>query len=184
MGSVFGKTIGFEDHSWELYVSSLGFAMLAAFLFSLIKSDHSKIPVEAMIGTGYAFSSALTILMIVKTPESAEQIKEMLVGSILLVSPKVIIKTAIFYTIIGIIHFVFRKQIYARSNHQKIDKAVLWDFIFYGTFSVVVTSSVSIAGVLLVFSFLVVPAIVSIMLGDSIKKQLIIGWSFGLIAST
>ena len=182
LGSVVGQSIGFEDHSWQIYVSSLGFALIASFLFSLIKSNHSKIPIEAMIGTGYAISSALTILLVVKTPESATQIKEMLVGSILLVSPQIILETTLFYVVISIIHYIFRKQIYARSNNEQIDNSILWDFVFYGTFSVVVTYSVQIAGVLLVFSFLVVPAIVSLMLSDSIKKQLIIGWLFGLTA--
>jgi zinc/manganese transport system permease protein len=183
LGSVIGNSFGLEDHSWQLYLCSLSFSLIASLLFALIKRNRLSIPIEALIGISYAFASALTILIIVKNPESADKIKEMLVGSILLVSPATVWKTAVLYSIIGFIHFYFRKQIFARSMNENVNRPVLWDFIFYGSLSVVVTSSVEIAGVLLVFSFLVIPSIISLILSSTIKNQLIVGWVFGIVGS-
>jgi zinc/manganese transport system permease protein len=183
LGSVFGRLIGYEEHSTMLYIISLSSALIASYLFSLIKFDRKDIPVEAMIGIGYAFASAATILVIVKNPESAEEIKNMLVGSILLVSMDTIIQTFILYLFIGAIHFIFKEKIYAVTQRTKITHPVFWDFVFYASLSIVVTSSVQIAGVLLVFSLLVIPAIVSLLLGNRIRQQLIYGWSFGLVAA-
>lgn len=183
LGSVIGRLIGLEEHSFSLYLLSLSAALIASYIFSLIKHERKNIPIEAMIGISYAFASAATILVIVKNPESAEEIKNMLVGSILLVSPKVILQTAILYTVIGIIHYVFKEKIYAVTERKVIKNAVFWDFVFYGTLSVIVTSSVQIAGVLLVFCMLVIPSVISLLMSPFVRKQLIYGWSFGSIAS-
>jgi zinc/manganese transport system permease protein len=180
LGTVVGTLLGLPEHSPQLYLCSLSFALFASYLFSVIKKNYLDIPIEAMIGIAYAFASAMSILFIVKFPESSEQIKEMMVGSILFVSHSEVLHVAILYSVIGIIHFIFQKQIFDRSSGKVIKNSTLWDFVFYSTLAVVVTSSVEIAGVLLVFSFLIVPSVVSLILGRRVRQQLIIGWVFGL----
>jgi zinc/manganese transport system permease protein len=170
------------------YWFSLSFAILGAAIFSLSRLRHEKIPQEAVIGLVYAIAAAVVILVIDKAPHGAEHIKELLTGSILWVKWKTIGYAALVYAVIGLFHFIFREKFLLISNNP--EKAYqdgiavrLWDFLFYVSFGLVITHSVGTAGVLLVFVFLVVPAITSILMTDVLWKQLVIGWSLGLIVS-
>jgi len=117
------------------------------------------------------------------TSES-EHLKDMLVGNILAVSWPEVTKTALLYGAIGTFHYIFRKQFLAISMSPERAEAQglsvkFWDFLFYASFGFVVTSSVSIAGVLLVFCYLIVPSVAAMLYSDSIGKRLAIGWSMG-----
>jgi len=130
----------------------------------------------------------VVILVIDKAPHGAEHIKELLTGSILWVKWKTIAYAALVYAGIGLFHFIFRKKFLLISNnpekaYQEGISVRFWDFLFYVSFGIVITHSVSAAGVLLVFVFLVVPAITSILITDVLWKQLVIGWSMGLVVS-
>jgi zinc/manganese transport system permease protein len=112
----------------------------------------------------------------------------MLVGSILSVSGREVLKVAALYAAIGLFHWLCRGPFFLIST--KPDRAFRdglavrwWDFLFYASFGVVVTSSVRIGGVLLVFSYLIVPALAGIVLGGSLAARLLIGWSFGVVVS-
>ena len=59
----------------------------------------------------------------------------------------------------------------------------IWDFLFFLSFAVVVTSSVTTAGVLLVFSFLIVPAVIGALFSRSLQIVLPIAWGAGILAS-
>ena len=112
----------------------------------------------------------------------------MLVGNIIAVSWYEVGKTAALYGAIGIFHYVFRKQFLAISmNHDDAEATGLnvrwWDFLFYASFGFVVTSSVAIAGVLLVFCYLIVPSVAAMLFADTIGKRLAIGWTMGTIVS-
>jgi zinc/manganese transport system permease protein len=123
-----------------------------------------------------------------KATSESEHLKDMLVGNILAVTWHEVIKTAVLYGIIGVFHYVFRKQFLAISRSHGDPESTglnyrLWDFLFYASFGFVVTSSVSIAGVLLVFCYLIVPSVAAMLYADSIGKRLAIGWSMGTIVS-
>ena len=123
-----------------------------------------------------------------KATSESEHLKDMLVGNILAVSWEEVLKTAILYGAIGLFHYVFRKQFLALSrNHQQPEKTGLnyrlWDFLFYASFGFVVTSSVAIAGVLLVFCYLIVPSVAAMLYADRIGPRLAIGWTMGTIVS-
>ena len=154
----------------------------------MIRSRRAKIPQEAIIGIAYAVASAATILAMSKGTSESEHLKDMLVGNILAVSPGEVLTTALLYAAIGIFHFVFRRQFLLISmDPAKAEAQGLslrwWDFLFYASFGFVVTRSVSIAGVLLVFCYLIVPSVAAMLYAESIGKRLAIGWTMGTIVS-
>jgi zinc/manganese transport system permease protein len=123
-----------------------------------------------------------------KATSESEHLKDMLVGNILAVSWQEVGKTAALYGVIGLFHYVFRQKFLAISMDPKRAEAQgisirTWDFLFYASFGFVVTSSVAIAGVLLVFCYLIVPSVAAMLYADSIGKRLAIGWSMGTIVS-
>ncbi len=184
VGFLFGITPGTPGAYWF----SLGFAILGAAVFSLSRFKNEKIPQEAIIGLTYALAAAVAILVIDKAPHGAEHIKELLTGSILWVKWSAIGKAAAVYSVVGLFHFLLRdKFLLISQNPEKAYAAGmsvrLWDFLFYMSFAIVITHSVGTAGVLLVFVFLVAPAVTSIMITDVLWKQLTIGWSMGVLVS-
>jgi len=177
-----------DPHAPFVYWISLAFTFMGAFIFSTIRSKRGRIPQEAIIGICYAVASAAAILAMSKATSESEHLKDMLVGNILAVSWSEVAKTAILYGVIGAFHFVFRHKFLAISmNHENADNLGInvkfWDFLFYASFGFVVTSSVSIAGVLLVFSYLIVPSVAAMLYADTIGKRLAIGWTMGTIVS-
>jgi len=179
---------GGDPHSPLAYWVSLAFTFLGALVFSTIRSRRARIPQEAIIGICYAVSSAAAILAMSKSTSESEHLKDMLVCNILAVSWPEVGRTAILYGAIGAFHYIFRRKFLAISMDPKKAEAdgisiKLWDFLFYASFGFVVTSSVSIAGVLLVFCYLIVPSVAAMLYADSIGRRLAIGWTMGTIVS-
>jgi zinc/manganese transport system permease protein len=188
LGASLAIIFGHDLDSVQSYWFSLGFSIVGAAIFSLTRFKQQRIPQEAIIGITYAVSAALLVIVLSRSGEGDEHIKQALVGNILLVSLPEIIKILIIYSMVGIVHFMFRDQFFLISkNPQEAFKKGLnvrfWDFLFYVLFGFVVTSSVKIAGVLLVFSFLVVPSVCAILFSENLKIRLLIGWIVGFIAS-
>jgi zinc/manganese transport system permease protein len=188
LGTTVGFLFGIMPSTTGAYWFSLTFTFIGAAVFSISRLRHEKIPQEAVIGLAYAIAASVAILVIDKAPHGAEHIKEIMTGSILWVKWGTILKAAIVYSIVGIFHYIFRKQFLLISEnpdraYKKGMNVRFWDFLFYVSFGIVITHSVGTAGVLLVFVFLVVPAIASMLITDVLWKQLAIGWSMGLIVS-
>ena len=188
LGTTVGFLFGIMPDTTGAYWFSLLFTFIGAAVFSISRFRHEKIPQEAIIGITYAIAASVAILVIDKAPHGAEHIKEILTGSILWVKWETIRNAAIVYSIVGIFHFIYRRQFLLISeNPDRAYKSGMnvrfWDFLFYVSFGVVITHSVGTAGVLLVFVFLVVPAITSMLITDVLWKQLVIGWSMGLVVS-
>jgi len=177
-----------DPHGPVVYWISLGFTFIGAAVFSMIRTRRARIPQEAIIGISYAVASAAAILAMSKSTSQAEHLKDMLVGNIIAVSWTEVARTAVLYGIIGAFHYVFRSKFLAISmNPQRAEAEGIslrfWDFLFYASFGFVVTSSVSIAGVLLVFCYLIVPSVAAMLFADRIGPRLAIGWSMGTIVS-
>jgi zinc/manganese transport system permease protein len=188
LGTTVGFLFGIMPDAVGAYWFSLMFTFIGAGVFSISRIRHEKIPQEAVIGLTYAVAASVAILVIDKAPHGAEHIKEILTGSILWVKWETIRNAAIVYSFVGIFHFIYRKQFILISEnpdeaYKKGMNVRFWDFLFYVSFGVVITHSVGTAGVLLVFVFLVVPAITSMLITDVLWKQLVIGWSMGVIVS-
>lgn len=188
LGATVAILINMDPHGNGAYWMSLGFTFLGALIFSFVRSRKKRIPLEAFIGITYAVASAAAIIAMSKATGETEHLKDMLVGNILAVSKHDVIKTAILYGAIGAFHFVFRKRFLAISMQhgetENLGPSVrLWDFLFYASFGFVVTSSVAIAGVLLVFCYLVVPSVGAMLFADRIGPRLAIGWTMGTLVS-
>lgn len=188
LGATTAILIGVDPHGTGAYWMSLGFTFIGAMIFTLVRSQQKRIPLEAFIGITYAVASAAAILAMSKATGETEHLKDMLVGNILAVSKHDVIKTAILYGCVGLFHFIFRKKFLAISlSHNSRQRPTLnyrlWDFLFYASFGFVVTSSVRIAGVLLVFCYLIVPSVGAMLFADRIGSRLAIGWIMGTLVS-
>src|SRR5215217_5509776 len=191
LGATIALLLPFSDgdpHAPIVYWISLAFTFIGAAVFSTIRVKRARIPQEAIIGICYAVASAASILAMSKATSESEHLKDMLVGNILAVSWPEVGKTALLYGAIGAFHYVFRRQFLAISmDHEGAASSGLavrfWDFLFYASFGFVVTSSVAIAGVLLVFCYLIVPSVAAMMYSQHIGPRLAIGWTMGTVVS-
>ena len=188
LGITLAFLAGHPIQSDAAYWYALCFTVGGAALFSVTRVRRALIPQEAIIGIVYAVSAALAVLVVDRAPQGAEHIKQLLVGNILTVSAGDVARLAILYAVIGALHVMMRRPILEISLDPEGAAARgrtirWWDFAFYVTFGIVVTSSVRIAGVLLVFSFLIVPAAVGALLASSVGGRLAIGWAAGALVS-
>ena len=188
LGGTVAFLFGYDPRSEGAYWCSLAFAVLAAGVFALTRTRVERVPQEAVIGLTYATASAAAILLADISPHGAEHLHDLLAGSIVWVTPAQIVKTAVLYALLGLFHFVFRRRFLLISLHPERAYAEgvrvrLWDFLFYLSFGVVITSSVQIAGVLLVFCYLVAPSIFAVMFYEELRPRLITGWIMGTLVS-
>lgn len=175
------------EHDRLPYFVALGFTFLGAGLFALTRFRHRRVPQEAIIGIVYIVSAAASVIVLSKTAEGDEAIKNLLVGNILLVTKTQVLTTFALFVALGTVHLIFRRKFLAVSFD--LDGALaqglrprLWDFVFYVTFGFAVTSFVQIAGVYLVFSYLIVPAVCGALLAERVSVRLAIGWAVALVA--
>ncbi len=188
LGTTIAVLSGIDPHSETAYVVSLAFTFIGAAVFSTIRGQRARIPQEAVIGISYAVASAAAILAMSKSVEQTEHLKEMLVGNILTVSWLEVQKTALLYGAIGVFHYLCRRKFLLISMRPEEAEAQgisvrFWDFLFYASFGFVVTSSVAIAGVLLVFCYLIVPSVAAMLYAERIGPRLAIGWTMGTLVS-
>jgi zinc/manganese transport system permease protein len=188
LGATIAILIGMDPHGTGAYWLSLCFTFVGAAIFAFARTRRGHIPQEAFIGIAYAVASAAAILAMSKATGETEHLKDMLVGNILAVSRHDVFKTAILYGVIGIFHYIFRRRFLLISTDPERAEAEgmsirFWDFLFYASFGFVVTSSVAIAGVLLVFCYLIVPSVGAMLFADKVGRRLAIGWTMGTLVS-
>ena len=188
LGAAIAILVGMDPHGGSAYWISLGFTVMGAAVFALVRTRRAHIPQEAFIGIAYAVASAATILAMSKATGETEHLKDMLVGNILSVSRGEVLLTAALYAVIGLFHYIFRGNFLLISTNPAAAEARglslrLWDFLFYVSFGFVVTRSVAIAGVLLVFCYLIVPSVGAMLFADRIGPRLAIGWTMGTLVS-
>jgi zinc/manganese transport system permease protein len=175
---------GHAPGSDAAYGYALAFALAGAALLASLPLRRAAVAQEAVIGIVYAVSAALAILVVDRAPQGAELIKQLMVGSLLTVAPGDVATLAIVYAAIGAALFATRRPMIALSlDPAGGSRAYAWDLFFYATFAIVVTSSVRVAGVLVVFAFLVVPAAIGALLAGGVRGRLVVGWIAGAIAS-
>jgi zinc/manganese transport system permease protein len=188
LGTTVGFLLGMMPDSTAAFMFSVLFTFLGAAIFATTRLRHEVIPHEAVIGIVYAVAAAMAILVIDRAPQGAEHLKEILVGRIVWVRWDEVRSAAIAYAVIGAIHIALRDKFLMIS--LKPDEAFkrglnvrFWDFLFYMTFGFVISFSVDVAGVLLVFIFLVVPAVAAILITQRLLYQLLIGWAMGTVVT-
>lgn len=189
LGATIGYLFGYDVHSDRGYVFSLMFTFIGAAIFAITRPRRStRIPQEAIIGIVYAVAAAASILAMSKATRETEHLKEMLVGNILSISWREITHIAALYAAVGVFHWAFRRKflLISMNEQEALRQGIrvrLWDFLFYVSFGFVVTSSVAIAGVLLVFSFLIVPSVTAMLFTERLGPRLAIGWTMGAVVS-
>lgn len=190
LGAVYGVFLGLslaQDY-WLIKAISVAFTLFGAVLFSWTRTRDDKLPHEAIIGIIYAAALSMMLLLTAHLAHGHEEISQLLSGNILWVSKNEVLLTAALYAVIGLIHLIFRRQFFALAHgdtHRRelTPREKLWDFLFYATFGVVVTSSVGMGGVLLVFAYLVIPSVIGVMFATTLKRRLACAWISGLLMS-
>jgi zinc/manganese transport system permease protein len=188
LGATVAFLLGHPLQSEAAYWYALAFASAGAVLFALSRPRTRRIPHEAIIGIVYVAAAAAAVLAVDRAPQGAEYIKAMLVGNILTVAGETLARTAALYAVLGAAHWVFRRRFLQISLEPEAAEGEgrwvrAWDFAFYLSFGVVVTSSVRMAGVLLVFAFLIIPAAAGALFAHAVWARLVIGWALGTVAS-
>jgi len=181
-----GATAGFlmgVNHDTPLSLAlSVGFTLVGALIFSFSRLKDTVVPQEAVIGIIFVVASAAVILIAGFTAEGAEHIAETLTGTLIWVAWPQIIRMAVVYTVLGVICYIFRKPFLSVSLGEKSPRARAWDFLFYVLFGIVISLSVPVAGVLMVFSSLVMPAVVAFLFTSRFSAALWIAWGVGAVA--
>jgi zinc/manganese transport system permease protein len=186
LGICVGVLLGYEPESVMSYVMGVAVTLLGAAIFSMSAKRSSQVPQEAVIGISYVVAAAAAVLLLSRSAHGNEEIRNMLVGDITVVSSTEVWKCFVVFVAVGIIHFAFRKNFMLVSfqreeAYRRQWRVRWWDFFFYATFGLVVTIFVRVAGVLLVFSYLIVPAVCAVTLARRFSIRLLIGWGISLL---
>ncbi|HEX7049239.1 MAG TPA: metal ABC transporter permease [Longimicrobiales bacterium] len=183
LGGTAALLMGADPGSPMSYLFTFAATLLGALIFSLTRLEESPVPQEAIIGITYVVASAAVILLSGFTAEGAEHIKETLTGSLLWVTWPTVGRIAAAYLVIGLFHFVLRRRMHDISFHpERVRHIRRWDFIFYFTFGIAITFSVNLAGVLLIFSTLVIPATIAFLFLSGFGPALLLAWASGAVA--
>ena len=188
LGAAIAVWQGYDGQDSAVYWWSLAFTLIGATIFAVVKGHRARIPQEAIIGISYAVASAAVILTLSQAAGEAEHLRDMLVGNILSVQWPEVWLTGAIYIVIGVFHYAYRQRFLEISLDPEAAAAKgvsvrLWDFLFYASFGLVVTRSVAIAGVLLVFCYLIVPSVGGMLFSARIGPRLAIGWVMGTVVS-
>lgn len=188
LGAAVGVLVGLEPHGIQAYGASLVFVLLAAVIFALTKMRRQDVPQEAIIGISYVVAAAASVLAFSYAPGAAEKIQNMLLGNILFASARDVGVVLAVSVLVGAFHLVFRRKFLLIS--QDPDEAArrgislaLWDFLFYASLGLVVVSAVGVAGILLVFSYLIIPAVCAMLLRRSMGARIALAWGLGAFAT-
>jgi zinc/manganese transport system permease protein len=187
MGICLAIVLGHDAHDWQTTAWSAGFTLIGAIILTLTRPGGMRVPQEAFIGIVYVVAAAAGLLLLSRSTEGNEELRRTLVGEILLVRPGEVLQTFGLFAAVGVVHYIFRRQFLLLSFDPDRGKAQglrlwWWDFFFYILFGAVVTSFVRIGGVLLVFSYLIIPAVCGRLFANSLRWQLIIGWAVAIFA--
>lgn len=189
-GAVFATLLGYsiDQHGTVISIYSAVFAAAGGLMFSITRPRTSKVPHEAIIGIIYGVASSATLLAISRSQVGVTDLHALLAGRIEFVTWNDVIQGLIAYSAVAIFHVVFRRRFIELSSGETITNrpswyVKLWDSIFYITFAVIVSKSVPTVGVLLVFSFLVIPAVVASLFTEDFGRKLLVGIGIGMTCS-
>jgi zinc/manganese transport system permease protein len=187
-GTCLAMAFQYDVHDWQSFAFSLGFTFVGAAVLTFTRSRNQRVPQEALIGIVYVVSAAAAILALSKSAGGKEELQRSLVGELLVVPPGEVVKTFALFVMVGAVHLVFRRPflLISTAPEQAAAQGLNvrgWDFLFYLLFGLVVMSFVHLGGVLLAFTYLVIPAVCASYLADSLRAQFAIGWGIATIGS-
>ncbi|HEX7560049.1 MAG TPA: metal ABC transporter permease, partial [Usitatibacter sp.] len=175
LGATAAFLLGHPPQGLAAHAYALGFTVAAAALLASTRAWSGRIPQEAQIGVVYVVAAAAALLLVDRAPQGAEHIRQILTGNILTVGWSELAWAIALYAAVGL----------AYPRIARVLKPSGWisEFAFYAAFGVVVTSSVALAGVLLVFAFLIIPAAIGVLHATRFASQLAIAWIAGTAAA-
>jgi zinc/manganese transport system permease protein len=176
LGATVAFMLGHPAQGVETYGYSVAFTLIGAVVLAFTRVWATRVPQEALIGVVYVVAAAAAILLIDRAPQGAEHLKQTLTGNILTSGYKELVVIGPLYAAVGLMHWLLRHRLRGGG-------ALIWEVCFYTTFGLIVTSSVAIAGVLLVFSILIIPAAIGVLFGASPGRQLAIAWVAGTLTT-
>lgn len=190
LGVMWAILMGYDHETDTLAVTlySLAFTAIGALVFSITRTRHERVPHEALIGIIYVTASAGGLVLADRFALGTEALKELIAGRVALVTPAIVGKLAITCAVIAVVFFGLHRRFIRISRDPAEAEAAgmsirAWDFLFYLLFGVLITQSVSVLGVLPVFSYLVIPAVAGAFLFSSVRARLIFGWAFAGVIS-
>ncbi|MEK7774903.1 MAG: metal ABC transporter permease [Candidatus Zixiibacteriota bacterium] len=180
-GYVVALMAGQGEHSGISYVVALAFTLAGALLVSVSRDRNDRIPHEAFIGIIYVGFAAAVMVILAHLAEGTEVVSEITNGSILNCTLGELWTVTALYVAVGLFHYFFRSKFFLISESRKSAsdmglRIVWWDFLFYASFGVVVTYSVHLVGVLMVFSLLVIPPVTALLFTNRKGRRLVAGW--------
>jgi zinc/manganese transport system permease protein len=190
--ATFGTSVallfGYDAHDRIAFWISLGVTFLAAALFSWSRKRQSDVPQEAIIGITFVVAAAAVILLLSRVAGGKEELENILTGDILNVTAADVGQRAALFAAAALFFGVFHRRLAVIS--EDADRAFaegvsvrLWDFLFYAAFAVIVVSFVRVAGVLLTFTYRIVPAVCGATLTRGWRNRLVVGWIVAVTAS-
>jgi len=188
LGYTTATLLGLAPGSVPAYLVGVGATLFGALLLSFSRLEHDHVPQEALIGVVYVAASAATILLAAQSPQGSEHVEELLTGTLLWVTWPEIGRMAAIYAVLGAAHWALRRRFFTISLEPERAASAgwrlrWWDFLFYAMFGVIVTTAVGIAGVLVVFSFLVIPAVIAFLFAHGPARLLAVAWGVGTLAT-
>jgi len=185
LGTCLAILLGYHVHQWQTFAWGIGFTLVGAVIFTLTRRRHPQVPQEALIGIVYVAAAAAGMLLLSQNPEGDEQLKRTLVGEVLLVRPRDVLTGFGLFAVVGLIHCVWRRKFLLISfePERAVAESVRigwWDLAFYILFGLVVTTFVQIGGVLLTFSYLIIPAVCASYLVGSLAARFATAWAIAV----
>lgn len=185
LGMSLAFLLGEEPHGLTAQLYAFAATLTAAFAFAGLRRIPGKTTREVIIGCVYVVATALSIVILSRSSQGMEELKSLFNGNILWVRWQEIALVAGIYLALVILHVLYRKRFYALSfaTEETRSPSFLWEFLFFASFAIVITLAVNIAGVLLVFAFLIIPAFSALLIAHSFIGRLFLGWGLGLISA-
>lgn len=182
LGMSVASLLGHEPHGTQAQLYAFGTTLTAALAFAGLRKIPGKTTREVIIGCVYVVATALSIVLLSFSSRDMEELKSLLNGNILWVRWQEIGVVLVVYGLLTLLHVVYRKHFYALSFTPADTErpGFLWEFLFFASFATVITLAVNLAGVLLVFAFLIIPAFSASLLTPSLGIRLLLGWILGL----
>ncbi|MBM3488538.1 MAG: metal ABC transporter permease [Alphaproteobacteria bacterium] len=184
LGASLAFLAGEDPHGGAALAASFALTILAAAGFAALRAVPSTTTREVVIGIVYVVAAAVSILVLSRSTVGMDALKELFNGSVLLVSWQEIGWLAFAYAAIGMVHAAGRRRFLALSFATGGARPALrWEVLFFVSFAIVITLAVPLAGILLVFAYLIIPAFAATLLAESFAHRLLVGWLLALAAT-
>jgi zinc/manganese transport system permease protein len=185
LGASLAFLLGQDAHGLEAHLYALGATLVAAFGFAKLRRLPGKTLREVVIGCVYVVATALAIVILSRSAPGLDELKSLLNGNILWVSWEEITLVCLIYLALIVVHVIWRRRFHALSfaPESSVKQPFLWEFLFFASFAVAITLAVNLAGVLLVFAFLIIPAFSASLLARNFAPRLALAWLFGVVGS-